>query len=88
MKGHAKYIDNGDTFPRPLSPPPSPPTKGPVIHQMIKSYKPKTKSSYANMFLKVLKNKPEPAPTSGKKSSGVQVLKKVPAEKIVTHASF
>jgi hypothetical protein len=40
------------------------------------------------MFLKVLKNKPEPAPTSGKKSSGVQVLKKVPAEKIVTHASF
>jgi hypothetical protein len=38
--------------------------------------------------LKVLKNKPKPVPTSSKKSSDVQVLKKVPAEEAVTRTSF
>jgi hypothetical protein len=38
--------------------------------------------------LKVLKNKPKLALATGKKSSDVQVLNKVPGEKTVTHASF
>jgi hypothetical protein len=45
---------------------------------MINSYEPKTKSSDVDLFLKVLKNKPKRAPASGKESSDVQVLKKVP----------
>jgi hypothetical protein len=38
--------------------------------------------------LKVLKNKPKLVPASSKKSSDVQVLKNVPAEKVVTRTSF
>jgi hypothetical protein len=38
--------------------------------------------------LKVLKNKPQWAPTSGKESPNVQVLKKVPDEKSLTRTSF
>jgi hypothetical protein len=39
------------------------------------------KSSDVDLFLKVLKNKPKQAPTSGKESPNVQVLKKAPDEK-------
>jgi hypothetical protein len=46
------------------------------------------KSSDVDLFLKVLKNKPKLAPTSGKESSNVQVLKKVPDEKSLTRTSF
>jgi hypothetical protein len=76
------------SVPRPPSPPPSPPTKTPAIHRMINSYEPKTKSSDVDLFLKVLKNKPKQAPASGKESSDVQVLKKVPNEKSLTQTSF
>jgi hypothetical protein len=38
--------------------------------------------------LKVLKNKPKPAPTSGKESPNVQVLKKSPDEKSLSRTSF
>jgi hypothetical protein len=55
---------------------------------MINSYEPKTKSSDVDLFLKVLKNKPKQAPASGKESSDVQVLKKVPDEKSLTQTSF
>jgi hypothetical protein len=55
---------------------------------MINSYEPKKKSSDVDLFLKVLKNKPKQAPTSGKESSNVQVLKKVLDEKSLTHTSF
>jgi hypothetical protein len=55
---------------------------------MINSYEPKTKSSDVDLFLKVLKNKPKLAPTSGKESSNFQVLKKVPDEKSLTRTSF
>jgi hypothetical protein len=72
--------------PRPPSPPPA--TKMPIIHQMINSYEPKTKSSDVDLFLKVLKNKPKRAPTSGKESPNVQVLKKTPDEKSLSHTSF
>jgi hypothetical protein len=41
---------------------------------MINSYEPKTKSSDVDLFLKVLKNKPKWAPTSGKESPNVQVF--------------
>jgi hypothetical protein len=87
-----KFVDDGHTFLRPPSPPPTPPTKRLVIQRMINLYEPKKKSSDVDMFLKVLKNKPKLAPAFGTKSSGVQVLKKVPtsssAEKTVTRASF
>jgi hypothetical protein len=60
----------------------------PAIHQMINSYELKTKSSDVELFLKVLKNKSKRAPASGKESSDVQVLKKVPDEKSLTRISF
>jgi hypothetical protein len=72
--------------PRPSSPPPA--TKMPTIHRMINSYEPKTKSSDVDLFLKVLKNKPKLAPTSGKESPNVQVLKKAPDEKSLSRTSF
>jgi hypothetical protein len=72
--------------PRPPSPPPA--TKTPTIHWMINSYEPKTKSTDVDLFLKVLKNKPKPAPTSGNESPNVQVLKKAPDEKSLSHTSF
>jgi hypothetical protein len=72
-----KSVDDGDTFPRPPSPPP---------------HATKMKSSDVDMFLKVLKNKPKSALVSGKKSSDAQVLKKLPASssvgKTVTTATF
>jgi hypothetical protein len=46
------------------------------------------KSSDVDLFLKVLKNKPKWAPTSGKESHDIQVLKKVPDEKSLTRTSF
>jgi hypothetical protein len=55
---------------------------------MINSYEPKTKSFDVDLFLKVLKNKPKPAPTSGKESPNVQVLKKSPDEKSLSRTSF
>jgi hypothetical protein len=55
---------------------------------MINSYEPKTKSSNVDLFLKVLKIKHKRAPASGKESSNVQVLKKVPDEKSLTHTPF
>jgi hypothetical protein len=55
---------------------------------MINSYEPKTKSSDVDLFLKVLKNKPKPAPTSGKESPNVQVLKKAPDEKSLSAPLF
>jgi hypothetical protein len=63
-----KSVDDGDTFPRPPSPPP---------------HATKMKSSDVDMFLKVLKNKPKSALVSGKKSSDAQVLKKLPASSSV-----
>jgi hypothetical protein len=54
--------------PCPRPPPPPPATKTPTMHRMINSYEPKTKSSDVDLFLKVLKNKPKRAPTSGKES--------------------
>jgi hypothetical protein len=73
--------------PRPPSPPPA--TKAPItIHRMINSYEPKTKSSDVDLFLKVLKNKPKRAPTSGKESPKVQVLKKAPDEKSLSRTSL
>jgi hypothetical protein len=65
--------------PRPPSPPPA--TKTPAIHRMINSYEPKTKSSNVDLFLKIPKNKPKRAPTSGKEPPNVQVLKKAPDKK-------
>jgi hypothetical protein len=59
-----------------------------TIHRMINSYEPKTKSSNVDLFLKVLKNKPKRDPTSGKESPNVQVLKKAPDEKSLSHTSF
>jgi hypothetical protein len=76
------------SVPRPPSPPPCSVTKTPAIHWMINSYGPKKKSYNVDLFLKVLKNKPKRAPTSGKESSNVQVLKKVLDEKSLTHTSF
>jgi hypothetical protein len=76
------------SVPRPPSPPPCPATKTPTIHQMINSYEPKMKSSDVDLFLKVLKNKPKWALASSKESSDIQVLKKVPDEKSLTHTSF
>jgi hypothetical protein len=55
---------------------------------MINSYEPKTKSSDVDFFLKVLKNKPKQAPTSGKESPNVQVHKKSPDEKSLSRTSF
>jgi hypothetical protein len=55
---------------------------------MINSYEPKTKSSDVDLFLNVLKNKPKQAPTSGKESRNVQVLKKAPDEKVFTPHLF
>jgi hypothetical protein len=76
--------------PPPCPRPPSPPlaTKMPTIHQMINSYEPKTKSSDVDLFLKVLKNKPKQALTSGKESPNVHVLKKAPDEKSLSRTSF
>jgi hypothetical protein len=73
--------------PRPPSPPPG--TKTPTtIHQMINSYKPKTKSSDIDLFLKVLKNKPKRAPRSAKELTNVQVLKKAQDEKSLSRTSL
>jgi hypothetical protein len=73
--------------PRPPSPPPA--TKTPTtIHWIINSYEPKTKSSDVDLFLKVRKNKPKWAPTSGKESPNVQLLKKAPDEKSLSCTSF
>jgi hypothetical protein len=55
---------------------------------MINSYEPTTKSSDVDLFLKVLKNKPKQAPTSGKESPNVQILKKAPDEKSLSRTSF
>jgi hypothetical protein len=55
---------------------------------MINSYELKKKSSDVDLFLIVLKNKPKWAPTSGKETPDVQVLKKVPDEKSLAHTSF
>jgi hypothetical protein len=55
---------------------------------MINSYEPKTKPSDVDLFLKVLKNKPKRAPTSGKESTNVQVLKKAPDEKSLSRTSL
>jgi hypothetical protein len=74
--------------PRPPSPPPCPATKTPAIHQMVHSYDPKMNSSDVDLFLKVLKNKSKRAPASGKESSDVQILKKVPDEKSLSRTSF
>jgi hypothetical protein len=72
------------SVPRPPSPPPCLATKTPAIHQMIKSYEPKTKSSNVQL----LKNEPKRAPTFGKESPNVQVLKQVLDEKYLTRTSF
>jgi hypothetical protein len=74
------------SVPRPPSPPPA--TKTPAIHLMINSYEPRMKSSDVDLFLKVLKNKPKRAATSGKESPSVQVLKKAPDEKSLSCTSF
>jgi hypothetical protein len=55
---------------------------------MINSYEPNTKSSDVDLFLKVLKNKPKRASTSGKESPNIQVLKKAPDEKSLSRTSF
>jgi hypothetical protein len=74
-------LDEGASSPKYVLRPPSPlpclATKTPAIHWMINSYEPQMNSSDVDLFLKVLKNKPN-----------AQVLKKVPDEKSLTHTSF